>query len=99
MGADDRSYSYRVVGSATYNNFANSPWSLSPNFAWSSDPKGYGPASLGGFSEGRSSLSLGVTARNDDISASLSYVDQMGDDVDNVRNDMDFMSASVTYSF
>ena len=46
MGADDRSYSYRVVGSATYNNFANSPWSLSPNFAWSSDPKGYGPASL-----------------------------------------------------
>ena len=99
MGADDRSYSYRVVGSATYNNFANSPWSLSPNFAWSSDPKGYGPASLGGFSEGRSSLSLGVTARNDAVSASLSYVDQMGDDLENTRNDMDFMSASVSYSF
>ncbi len=99
MGADERSYSYRIVGSATYNNFANSPWAVSPNFAWSSDPSGYGPASLGGFSEGRSSLSIGVTAQNDGVAASLSYVDQMGDDMDNLRNDMDFVSASVSYSF
>ena len=100
MGADERSFSYRVVGSATYNNFANSPWSVSPNFAWSADPSGYGPASLGGFSEGRQSLSVGVSAqKGDGLSASLSYVDQMGGDKDNVRNDMDFVSASLSYSF
>jgi hypothetical protein len=99
MGADERAFSYRIVGSATYNNFANSPWSVSPNFAWSSDPSGYGPSSLGGFTEGRSSLSIGVSAQNDGVSASLSYVDQMGDDMDNLRNDEDFVSASVSYSF
>ena len=99
MGADERSFSYRLVGFATYNNFANSPWSVTPNFAWSSDPSGYGPASLGGFSEGRSSLSVGVSAQSGDVSTSLSYVDQMGDDMDNLRNDMDFVSASLSYSF
>ena len=99
MGADERAFSYRIVGSATYNNFANSPWSVSPNFAWSSDPSGYGPSSLGGFTEGRSSLSIGVSAQNDGVAASLSYVDQMGDDMDNLRNDEDFVSASVSYSF
>ena len=99
MGADERSFSYRIVGFATYNNFVNSPWSVTPNFAWSSDPSGYGPASLGGFSEGRSSLSVGVSAQNGDVSTSLSYVDQLGDDMDNLRNDMDFVSASLSYSF
>ncbi len=99
MGADDRAFSYRIVGLATYNNFANSPWSLTPNFAWSSDPRGYGPSSLGGFTEGRSSLSIGVSAANGDVATSLSYVDQMGDNMDNLRNDEDYVSASVSYSF
>ena len=99
MGADERSFSYRIVGGATYNNFANSPWAVIPNFAWSADPSGYGPSSLGGFSEGRESLSIGVTAQNDGVAASLNYVDQLGGDMDNIRNDMDFVSASVSYSF
>jgi hypothetical protein len=99
MGADERAFSYRVVGFATYNNFANSPWSVTPNFAWSSDPSGYGPSSLGGFTEGRSSLSIGVSAANGDVATSLSYVDQMGSDLDNLRNDEDYVSASVSYSF
>ena len=99
MGADDRAFSYRIVGFATYNNFANSPWSVTPNFAWSSDPSGYGPSSLGGFTEGRSSLSIGVSAANGDVATSLSYVDQMGGDLDNLRNDEDYVSASVSYAF
>jgi hypothetical protein len=100
MGASDRSLSYRVVGFATYNNFNNSRWSVSPNFAWSHDPRGYGPTSLGGFTEGRQSLSVGVSAqRGDGLGASLSYVDQLGNDTSNLNNDKDYVSASVSYTF
>ena len=100
MGADERSFSYRIVGGATYNNFNNSTWSLTPNFVWSHDPEGYGPSSLGGFVEGRQSLSLGLTAsKGDAISAAVNYVEQMGDEKANLRGDMDYMSASLSYSF
>ncbi len=100
MGANKTSFSYRLVGGATYNNFNNSTWSLSPSFVWSHDPSGHGPSSLGGFVEGRQSLSLGLTARKGDgISAAVSYVEQMGDETANLRGDMDYMSASVSYSF
>ena len=100
MGADDRSFSYRLVGGATYNNFNNSKWSLSPSIVWSHDPQGYGPSSLGGFTEGRQSVSLSVSAnRGDGLTTSVSYVDQLGDVTDNLRNDMDYVSASVSYAF
>ncbi len=100
MGADQTSYSYRLVGGATYNNFNNSSWSLSPTIVWSHDPLGYGPSSLGGFVEGRQSLSLGLSARKGDaITAAVNYVEQMGDEKANLRGDMDYVSASVSYSF
>ena len=100
MGADERAYSYRLVGTATYNNFNNSAWSLTPSFVWSHDPRGYGPSSLGGFAEGRQSLSLSLTARKGDaITTSVSYVDQLGDATDNSRGDMDYISANVSYAF
>tara|TARA_A100001011_G_scaffold49291_1_gene47092 strand:+ start:941 stop:3844 length:2904 start_codon:yes stop_codon:yes gene_type:complete len=100
MGADNRAYSYRVVGSARYDNFNNSQWSLSPSINWSHDPKGYGPSSLGGFTEGRQSISLSLSAnRGDGLSTSISYIDQLGDDESNLRNDMDYVSASVSYAF
>jgi len=100
MGADEKAFSYRLVGSARYDNFNNSAWSLSPSIVWSHDPRGYGPSSLGGFTEGRQSLSLSLTAnRGDALSTSISYVDQLGDDKANLRNDMDYVSASVSYAF
>ncbi len=100
MGADERAFSYRLVGSARYDNFNNSAWSLSPSLVWSHDPRGYGPSSLGGFTEGRQSVSLSLTAnRGDALSTSISYVDQLGDDKANLRNDMDYVSASVSYAF
>ena len=98
-GAGDTSFTYRVIGSATYNNFANSQWSLSPNFAWSHDPSGYGPSSLGGFVEGRMSLALGMRANKGAVSASLSYVNQLGDAESNLSMDKDTLAASVSYSF
>lgn len=100
MGADDRSFSYRIVGSATYNNFNNSSWSLSPSVVWSHDPRGFGPSSLGGFVEGRESLSLGLSAsKNDSVTASINYVNQLGKPKSNLRGDMDYISGNVSYAF
>tara|TARA_A100001011_G_scaffold394957_1_gene488598 strand:+ start:43 stop:3027 length:2985 start_codon:yes stop_codon:yes gene_type:complete len=98
-GAESTSLSYRLIGSATYNNFANSQWSVSPNIAWSHDPSGYGPNSLGGFVEGRMSLALGMNARKGAVSASLSYVNQLGDPESNLSVDKDTIAASVSYAF
>jgi hypothetical protein len=98
-GAGTTSLSYRLIGSATYNNFANSQWSVSPNFAWSHDPSGYGPSSLGGFVEGRMSLSLGMRANKGAVSASLSYVNQLGDAESNLSLDKDTLAASISYAF
>ena len=98
-GAGATSFTYRVIGSATYNNFANSQWSVSPNFAWSHDPSGYGPSSLGGFIEGRMSLALGMRANKGAVSASLSYVNQLGDPESNLSMDKDTLAASISYSF
>ena len=99
MGADKESISYRIVGGASYSNINNSKWSMSPSFAWSEDISGYGPSSLGGFTEGRQSLSLGLGFVSGNTSVNLSYVDQLGDDQANTRNDMDTVSASVSHSF
>ena len=98
-GAGATSLTYRVIGSATYNNFANSQWSVSPNFAWAHDPSGYGPSSLGGFVEGKMSLALGMRANKGAVSASLSYVAQMGDITDNTNADKDYLSANFSYAF
>ena len=98
-GADDFAITYRLIGSATYNNINNSQWSLSPNFAWSHDPHGYAPSSLGGFVEGRMSLALGMNITKLDISASLQYVNQLGDIEDNLSIDKDTFSASISYAF
>ena len=99
-GADETSATYRIVGGANYQNFNNTAWTLGTSFAWSHDFYGYGPSSLGGFTEGRQSISLSLTARKGDaITTSVSYVDQLGDPTDNLRGDMDYVSANVSYAF
>lgn len=100
MGADDLAATYRVIGSATYNNFNNSAWSASPNFAWAHDFMGYGPSSLGGFVPGKQSLSLGVNfSKGDAIRVGLNYVAQMGDITDNTNEDKDYLAANFSYAF
>ena len=98
---DKTSMTYRLVGSATYNNIANTPWTLSPSFVWSHDFSGYGPTSVGGFVPGRNSLSLGASLSKGDVRASFNYVNQqiMGDEMDNLAFDRDYVSASVSYAF
>jgi len=98
-GADDFALTYRLIGSATYNNINNSQWSFSPNFAWSHDPHGYAPSSLGGFIEGRQSLSIGANFNRNDLSISTSYVDYMGDELSVLNADRDYLSLAVSYAF
>tara|TARA_Y100000748_G_scaffold173103_1_gene144991 strand:+ start:1759 stop:4728 length:2970 start_codon:yes stop_codon:yes gene_type:complete len=98
-GADATSYSYRIIGSATYNNFGNSAWSFSPNFAWSHDPNGYGPSSLGGFVEDRMALSLGANLSKGGTTASFGYVNQLGDPEANQRTDRDYITVNISHAF
>jgi len=97
--ADDFAMTYRLIGSASYNNIANTPWSLSNSLVWSHDLEGYAPSSMGGFVPGKQSLSLSSTLTKGSVKASLNYVNQMGDKEDNLGYDMDYVSASVSYAF
>ena len=98
-GADDMAWTYRVIGTANYSNFMNSPWSLSPNFSWAHDPKGYGPSSLGGFVEDRMTLSVGASLNKGGTSVSGSYVSYINDEIAQQSSDKDYLSLSVTHSF
>ena len=96
---DETSMTYRLIGSATYNNIANTPWSFSPSFVWSHDFSGYGPTSLGGFVPGRQSLSLSGNLEKGDVKIGVSYINQLGDEMDNLAFDRDYVSANVSYAF
>ena len=98
-GADDRSMTYRIIGTANYSNFANTAWSLSPNFAWSHDFNGYGPSSLGGFVEDRMSLSLGASLNKGGTTVSGSYISFIDDEFAQSSSDKDYVSVSVSHSF
>jgi hypothetical protein len=97
--ADEMAMTYRLIGSASYNNIANTPWSLSNSLVWSHDFSGYAPSSMGGFVPGKQSLSLSSTLTKGSVKASVSYVNQMGDPMDNLGFDMDYVSASMSYAF
>jgi hypothetical protein len=97
--ADEFAMTYRIIGSASYNNIANTPWSLSNSVVWSHDFNGYSPSSMGGFVPGKQSLSLSSSLTKGDVKASVSYVNQMGDEMNNLGFDMDYVSASVSYAF
>ena len=97
--ADEFAMTYRLIGSASYNNLANTPWNLSNSLVWSHDFRGYSPSSMGGFVPGKQSLSLSSTLTKGAVKASVSYVNQMGDELDNLGFDMDYVSASLSYAF
>ena len=100
MGASATAATYRVVTSATYNNFNNSMWTMSPSLVWAHDFSGYGPSSLGGFVEGKQSLSLGLNFRKGaSITTGINYVAQLGDIEANTNADKDYLSANISYAF
>jgi hypothetical protein len=99
-GADDFSMTYRVIGTATYNNVNNTAWSLSPTIVWAHDAVGYGPASLGGFVEDKMTMALSLNARKGAaITMGLNYTNNLhGPEVDS-SSDRDTLTASVSYAF
>jgi hypothetical protein len=99
-GADDFSMTYRVIGTATYNNVNNTAWSLSPTIVWAHDAVGYGPASLGGFVEDKMTMALSLNARKGAaITMGLNYTNNLhGAEVDS-SSDRDTLTASVSYAF
>ena len=54
---------------------------------------------LGGFVPGRQSLSLSGNLEKGDVKVGLSYVNQLGDEMDNLAFDKDYVSANVSYAF
>ena len=100
-GADDFAMTYRLLGSATYNNFNNTAWALSPSVVVSHDFHGYAPSSLGGFAEDSMTLSLGTSLSKGGVSVSGSYVNYMdlGSNYSNLSADKDYLSMSVSYAF
>ena len=98
-GADDMAMTYRLIGTATYNNFMNSPWTLSPNFAWAHDFSGNAPSSLGGFVEDRMTLSLGASLSKGGTSVSGSYINYVDDPEVHTSGDKDYLSLSISHSF
>ena len=98
-GADDMAMTYRLIGTATYNNFMNSPWTLSPNFAWAHDFSGNAPSSLGGFVEDRMTLSLGASLSRGGTSVSGSYINYVDDPEVHTSGDKDYLSLSISHSF
>jgi len=100
-GADDFAMTYRLLGSATYNNFNNSAWALSPTMVVSHDFYGYAPSSLGGFAEDSMTISLGASLTKGSTSVGGSYVSYMdlGDNNSNLSADKDYLSMSVSHAF
>ena len=100
-GADDFAMTYRLLGTATYNNINNTAWALSPSLVVSHDFMGFAPASLGGFAEDSMTLSLGTSLTKGSMSVSGSYVNylDLGDDYSNLSEDKDYLSMSVSYAF
>ena len=99
-GADEFSMTYRLIGTATYNNVNNSAWSISPTIVWAHDPAGYGPASVGGFVEDKMTMALSLSAKKGNaITMGLNYTNNLhGPEVDS-SSDRDTLTASVSYAF
>lgn len=97
--ADTFSHGYRLIATADYNNVLNTPWTISPNIQWGQD---FGTAAgpIGpGFLEDRKTITVGVGARQGQWKADLSYTNSFGNDFQNVMQDRDFISMSVSYAF
>ncbi len=100
-GADDFAATYRLLGTATYQNFNNSPWTLTPTVVVSHDFHGFAPSSIGGFAEDRLSFSASVSFSKGDMNITGTYVDFMdlGDKYVQSLEDQDYLSLSISQSF
>ena len=98
-GPDDIAMTSRIRGALNYFNFNNSAWTYSPSVGIDYDFLGNAPTSIGGWSEGEASITLGSSFTNGGTTMSLNYVAELGNYKENTSSDRDYVSASVTHSF
>jgi len=89
-----------LLATVQYNNAFNSGFVLQPAVAFSWDFVGSTPAPYGNYLEGRMALNLGVTGTlNNNLKLGVNYTNYFGAGIANKAQDLDFASASVSYSF
>lgn len=97
--ADATSWGYRLVGRLDYSNVLGA-LNVSPRIAWRHDVSGITPGPGGNFIEGNKAITLGVAAGyQNEWLADLSYTNFFGAGSQNLINDRDYMSFSLSYSF
>jgi hypothetical protein len=98
--ATDFSWGYRLVIAPTYNSVFGTAWNMTPRLAFNHDVQGVTPGPGGNFVEDRKQLTLGVNFdRLSRWQFGMSYTSFFGAGINNLLNDRDFVSASVSYSF
>jgi len=97
--ADATAWGYVLAGRLDYNNaFANI--NLSPRFSWQHDVGGVSPGPGGNFIEGRTALTVGLSASyRISWEVDVSYTRFAGAGRYNLINDRDFIATSVKYTF
>jgi len=94
------SWGYRLVIAPTYNSFMGTAWNFGPRVAFNHDVTGVSPGPGGNFIEDRKSLTLAASfTRLNNLRFQFGYTNFFGGGKNNLLNDRDFVSASVSYSF
>ncbi|ABS62645.1 protein of unknown function DUF1302 [Parvibaculum lavamentivorans DS-1] len=98
--ADTFSHGYRLIGAVDYNNAFGTPWKLSPNIQWQHDLATSAGTIGPGFINDRKIVSVGVTGELRNVwRAEVRYTNSFGNRFQNVMQDRDFISMSVSYAF
>ena len=93
------SWGYRLAGRLEYPNLIGA-WNIVPRFSWTHDVSGTSPGPGGNFVEGRTGLTLGVSANlRGTYELDTSWTKFGGAGRYNDLNDRDFVTASVKVSF
>ena len=97
--ADDTSWGYRLLGRLVFNN-AIGPVSLEPQIAFAHDVHGTTPSPVANFVEDRKTVTLSLKATYlNTWQGRISYTNFFGAGSFNLRNDRDFVSTVISYSF
>lgn len=99
--AEQFSWGYILRLSADYNNFLNTPWTITPSVSWQHDVQGYAPGNIAHpWFENTKQYSLGIQGNYQNTwIANLSFTSFLGNASRNQNLDKDFVSISVSRAF
>ncbi len=96
----DTSAGLVLLAITQYNNAFNTGFVVAPQAAFSWDFYGTTPAPYGNYMEGRMAVSLGVNGTlNNSFTMGVNYTNYFGAGIRNKSQDLDYVSASMGYSF